>query len=593
MGSTSDLFEIVVRAAAADAQGAREFGEELLSEGEADPAFQARVLAMLAFTEFSDADYAEAVVISERALAVARTDGGFEPTIYALAMRLLASTGTMWAGAAADVDHFANVWELRERLSELEPSSRVLAGHLLVEGVLSTGRMLEAMELLEMMEGASALRPEHERARHPHLPFLQLQSARVLYFQGRIEEALPIVESVVSQAREAGDVLWESLAQGYLGMIAAHQLENEKARQYIAVAISPFPEPRGYLGAAVYALAAYAHVAIGDTVRATELAVLAGGDEDLSRLQIGDRALVFELLVTDALTRDDLATAQEWGGRSLSIAAHPAAAPIVEQLLARIDLARGEGASSAERAAVAAARARLTGRYLDAARSDLLRARALAASGLSESAVRELTSFVRDTSGRGMYYFSSAGSAELRRLGRRSRPLRGRGWAALSERERQIAVLAAEGFTNKVIGSTLFLSERTVQSHLSRVLAALGVTSRAALPSRVVQNRLGRPQDDLAPLSPRQRQVAELIARGATNQMISVELSIAVKTVEKHVGEIFLRWDLTTRTGVANAVLAESDRAQSAEEQRKAEEQKKVTPEAARGGSGESGGIQQ
>lgn len=559
MGSTYDLFEIVVRAAAADAQGAREFGAGLLAAPDLDGAFKARVLAMLAFAEFSDANYADAAVISERALAVARADGAFEPIFYALAMRLLASAGTVWAGAGVDVDYFAAVWQLRDRLPELEPASQVIAGHILVEGVLSSGRMLEAMEVLELLERTRESRSFEDVVRHPHLPFLHLQTARVLYFQGRIDEARPIVETVVADAERAGDTLWASLAQAYLGMIAAYQLEKDEARAFVDIAISPFPEPRGYLGAAVYALAAYCLVAIGDTARATELAVRAGGDSDLSHLQVGDRALVFDLLVTDALARDDLAAAEEWGGRSLSIAAHPAAAPIIEQLLARIDLARGDGIMSAEQAAVSAARARLTGRYLDAARSDLLRARALAASGLKDSAVHELTSLVRDTQGRGMYSFSNAAAAELRRLGYSSRPLRGTGWAALSERERQVAVLAAEGFTNRIIADSLFLSERTVQSHMSRALSTLRITSRSALPARISKDRLGRPQDDLPALTPRQWAVAELIARGATNQVIATELSISAKTVEKHIGEILQRWSITSRTGIANIVVAQAN----------------------------------
>jgi DNA-binding NarL/FixJ family response regulator len=47
--------------------------------------------------------------------------------------------------------------------------------------------------------------------------------------------------------------------------------------------------------------------------------------------------------------------------------------------------------------------------------------------------------------------------------------------------ERQIAELAAIGLTNKQIGERLFLSHRTVGSHLHRLYPKLGITSRAAL----------------------------------------------------------------------------------------------------------------
>lgn len=52
---------------------------------------------------------------------------------------------------------------------------------------------------------------------------------------------------------------------------------------------------------------------------------------------------------------------------------------------------------------------------------------------------------------------------------------------ALTTQERQIAELAATGLSNKQIGERLFLSHRTVGSHLYRMYPKLGITSRAAL----------------------------------------------------------------------------------------------------------------
>ncbi|MGW7459468.1 response regulator [Streptomyces sp. NPDC054797] len=48
----------------------------------------------------------------------------------------------------------------------------------------------------------------------------------------------------------------------------------------------------------------------------------------------------------------------------------------------------------------------------------------------------------------------------------------------LSERERAVLELIGEGLTNRQIGKRLFLSEKTVKNHISRLLAKLGVERR-------------------------------------------------------------------------------------------------------------------
>jgi DNA-binding CsgD family transcriptional regulator len=51
----------------------------------------------------------------------------------------------------------------------------------------------------------------------------------------------------------------------------------------------------------------------------------------------------------------------------------------------------------------------------------------------------------------------------------------------LTNREREIALLAAEGLASRVIAERLFLSTRTVDNHLARIYAKLGVSGRSAL----------------------------------------------------------------------------------------------------------------
>jgi DNA-binding NarL/FixJ family response regulator len=62
----------------------------------------------------------------------------------------------------------------------------------------------------------------------------------------------------------------------------------------------------------------------------------------------------------------------------------------------------------------------------------------------------------------------------------------------LTEREREILALVGEGLTNRQIGQRLYLAEKTVKNHISRLLAKLGVERRiqAAVIATQVQDRL-------------------------------------------------------------------------------------------------------
>jgi DNA-binding CsgD family transcriptional regulator len=70
---------------------------------------------------------------------------------------------------------------------------------------------------------------------------------------------------------------------------------------------------------------------------------------------------------------------------------------------------------------------------------------------------------------------------ELRAAGERSRQRTPEAWNELSPQELQIAQMAAGGLTNREIGQNLYLSHRTVGSHLYRIFPKLGVTSRSQL----------------------------------------------------------------------------------------------------------------
>jgi DNA-binding NarL/FixJ family response regulator len=63
--------------------------------------------------------------------------------------------------------------------------------------------------------------------------------------------------------------------------------------------------------------------------------------------------------------------------------------------------------------------------------------------------------------------------------------------ASLSPRERDILALIGEGLTNREIGKKLYLSEKTVKNHISRLLAKLGVQRRVQ--AAVIASQVERP----------------------------------------------------------------------------------------------------
>jgi DNA-binding CsgD family transcriptional regulator len=99
----------------------------------------------------------------------------------------------------------------------------------------------------------------------------------------------------------------------------------------------------------------------------------------------------------------------------------------------------------------------------------------------------------RDALGRAETAFAGLGShgwveasrAELERVGARKAPDGG----GLTRAERRVAELAADGLTNKEIAQRLVVTVSTVEFHLSKTYAKLGIRSRAQLAARLAQPR--------------------------------------------------------------------------------------------------------
>jgi ATP/maltotriose-dependent transcriptional regulator MalT len=129
---------------------------------------------------------------------------------------------------------------------------------------------------------------------------------------------------------------------------------------------------------------------------------------------------------------------------------------------------------------------RAAGMPLLTARADLVRGRALARAGDRTGALLALRSAHTEFLACGAHRLRDEAASELRAAGGRVAQPRARrapsraGAVRLSAREQQVVEGIARGQTNRQIASDLFVAEKTVEKHVGRVLAKLGVKSRAA-----------------------------------------------------------------------------------------------------------------
>ena len=63
------------------------------------------------------------------------------------------------------------------------------------------------------------------------------------------------------------------------------------------------------------------------------------------------------------------------------------------------------------------------------------------------------------------------------------------GWSSLTERERSVAGLVAQGLTNRELAAALFVSRHTIDAHLRQIFRKLSIASRVDL-TRLVTLRI-------------------------------------------------------------------------------------------------------
>ncbi|MGY1739528.1 MULTISPECIES: LuxR C-terminal-related transcriptional regulator [unclassified Blastococcus] len=223
------------------------------------------------------------------------------------------------------------------------------------------------------------------------------------------------------------------------------------------------------------------HLLTGDPdlaagVARRELDAVAG-----DRLRTGE---LLGLLVEADVARDDVAGAGSWAGRLAELAGSGEDPTLRAQALvasARVAAARAD--AGAALAAFRAASALLgDGRPLLGATVALETAQVLALDGDRAAAVVEARRALATFDALGAKLLADRTDALLRSLGSRSRGLGrapGAAATALSGREREVLDLLRQGLTNAEIAARLYISARTAEHHVGRVLGKLGMRSRA------------------------------------------------------------------------------------------------------------------
>lgn len=503
-------------------------------ERDADPV----AAALAAVCQFWLGEFAAASQWADRAVEAARDD---EDLALAQAAAALAAAGDLavdgrpaWGAGLALL------------LASTEPDSAwwCVVRYLLAEGALVGARIRDAAHVT-----ATGPLGGVAWAGHPFGAVMGACAVRTALFGGDVALAQDLLAPMKAAALPGTrlEVLTDSVA----GLVHGNADDPASLTDLLVVADAVRDDDRDFLDRGVLLLLAFGAIAVGDTITAGGMILRAGADGDLSACTIIDRALGLELLLVAALAEEDRAAAEAWFAAMLPLASHPSSGPTVERARSRVLLELGDvdGAVAAATRSIEACRA--DGRLVEAAEGEIVLARARIAGRDVAAASRDLRTLVNAADATGHHAVRRAASSALQPARRRLPPVAGGGWAALSEREQEVARHVLRGDEVDQIAALLFLSPGTVRAHVSRVLCAFGVPTRIGLLAAVGTAPRDVPRPPPARLSPRQGEVARRIAQGASNQQIAADLGISVKGVEKHVGDVLARWGVRSRFEIA------------------------------------------
>lgn len=300
------------------------------------------------------------------------------------------------------------------------------------------------------------------------------------YQTGQWDDAWRLAEAVAERCASHGYQLLRRHAEAVLALVAACRGETERARA-LADEVARWAGPRS-----ITSLLAAAHYADG-------LAALAQSDFRTAYLQavtisaVGDvpagapcAAWALLDLVEAALRTDrgDEAVAHAQAARRAGLATASPRMALLSTAVLAMTAPDDEAAALFERALAAEGAQRWP---FDRARVRLLYGERLRRVRAVTAARAQLSAAVDEFRRLGAPTWADRAATALRATGQVRQSPDNRDYQELTVQELQIARLAAQGLSNKQIGERLYMSHRTVGSHLYRIFPKLGIASRAAL----------------------------------------------------------------------------------------------------------------
>jgi DNA-binding CsgD family transcriptional regulator/tetratricopeptide (TPR) repeat protein len=314
---------------------------------------------------------------------------------------------------------------------------------------------------------------------------------RVWYVRAKLGEATELLDGAIESGRLLGasPALAGNLFNRSVVAVAVGDLDIALATAEEGVELTGDLD-EGFVTAWAAVRLASVLLETGQPVRAVELLLGRAGGEELTLIPGGWRASCLELLTRCWLALDRRTEAERAAALAEARASAvqlPLAAAWADRAIAAVALNAGDAPRAAERALASADAADAVGAPIEAALSRTLAGRALAEAGDKDRAVAELQRAAATLDACGALRYRESAERELGRLGRRhhrrTRPGKsdGSGIASLTERELQVAWLVVDRKTNPEIAAELFLSQKTVETHLRNIFHKTDVTTRVAL----------------------------------------------------------------------------------------------------------------